>query len=107
MITPTSSPTSTTRAELRSSAAAPSADSSITPDTLSNVSVTCALPHHAASTQASLSYSAHLTEHDRQRLQDCLKTMANVTKLEANMSAVRDSIAEVMTNRDKSFTETL
>jgi len=48
-----------------------------------------------------------LTEHDRQRLQDCLKTMANVTKLEANMSAVRDSIAEVMTNRDKSFTETL
>jgi hypothetical protein len=107
MITPTSSSTSATRAELRSSATAPTSVSSTTPDTLSNVSVTCALPHHTASTQASLSYSAHLAEAERQRLQDCLETMANVSNLETNMSAVRNSIAEVIADRNKCSNQTL
>ena len=105
MITPISSLAGASRAEPRSLFAAPAAASSPSPDTLSNVSVTCALPHHTASTQASLSYSAHLAECERQRLQDCLKTMANVAKLEANMSAARNSIAEVMADRGKSFTQ--
>jgi len=48
-----------------------------------------------------------LAEAERQRLQDCLETMANVSNLETNMSAVRNSIAEVIADRNKCSNQTL
>ncbi len=77
------------------------------PSVVSNPCVTCALPHHGASRIASQAYTDHVAQLDRQGLQDSLKTMANVIKLDANMEAVRTSIAQMEAERPKAFVQDL